>query len=91
MRSYKIEFYLYCDWEHFAPTYRVYFDDELMTERTYIWHNDRHVLRECLSVNADPDIGHVIKVEQVGQQTGAFCIEGIETDPPQLSVIPVLA
>ena len=43
---------LHCDWEGLAPTYRVYVNDELFGERTWIWTTD--YLEEALQIHADP-------------------------------------
>jgi len=85
MKTYVIEFYLYCQWKDLPPTYRLYFNDELMTERTYIWHNDKHVLQERLPVSTDSNKA-TITIEQVGQHSGTFRIAHIKTNPPSLTV-----
>ena len=41
---------VYCTWEGLAPTYRVYVNDELFTERTWIWTQD--YLEEMLQIQA---------------------------------------
>ena len=43
---------VYCDWEGLPPTYRVYVNDELFSERTWIWQNE--YLEELLQINAEP-------------------------------------
>ena len=86
MEAYVLEFYLYCDWKDVPPTYRLYFDDELMTERTYIWHNDEHVLQERVPVVADPTQPHTITIEQVGQHSGKFWTKQIISTPEALAV-----
>jgi hypothetical protein len=52
---------VYCDWAGFEPpTYRVYVNDELFAERTWIWDND-YYLEELLQIEASPglyDIRH---------------------------------
>ena len=75
-----IKFYLFCDWADFPPVYRIYFDDVLLTERTYIWDNKIDVLQEHLPVHADKNTPHTVTIEQVGQLTGAFRTEGLESD-----------
>lgn len=91
METYAIGFYLYCDWKDLPPTYRIYFDGELMTERTYIWVNDKHVLEERLPVIADPNIPHTIKIEPVGPRSGSFRIERIVSKPSGLGIIAEIA
>ena len=71
----KILFNLYCDWKHFPPTYRVYFNDELMTEREYIWKNDQQLVQENVPVIADITKAHTIRIEQVKPQNGTFTVK----------------
>lgn len=41
-----------CDWEGLDPNYRVYVNDELFTERTWIWEDE--YLEEILQIEAEP-------------------------------------
>lgn len=41
-----------CDWEGLPPNYRVYVNDELFTERTWIWTNE--YLEEAIQIEAEP-------------------------------------
>ena len=41
-----------CDWTGTPPVYRVYVDDELFAERTWIWRDV--YLEEMLQINAVP-------------------------------------
>lgn len=41
-----------CEWEGLSPTYRLFLNDELFSERTWIW-TDRY-LEEALQVEAGP-------------------------------------
>lgn len=43
---------IHCAWEGLAPTYRVYVNNELFTERTWIWTQD--YLEEMLQIEAEP-------------------------------------
>lgn len=43
---------VFCDWEGLAPTYRVYVNQELFAERTWIWTDE--YLEEMLQIQADP-------------------------------------
>lgn len=42
-----------CKWEGLAPIYRVYVNDELFTERTWLWKDDFY-LREEIQIEAEP-------------------------------------
>ena len=81
METYVIEFYLYCDWKDLPPTYRLYFNDELMTERTYLWHNDKEVLQERVPVTVENGTPLNIKIEQIGQHSGKFSVRNRFTPP----------
>lgn len=58
----KATFELYCDWEGLAPNYRVYVNDELFVERTYLW-TDAY-LEEMLQIQAPPGV-YKIRIEKV--------------------------
>jgi hypothetical protein len=42
-----------CEWEGLSPTYRLYINDELFSERTWVWEGQ--YLVEELQVEAEPD------------------------------------
>lgn len=44
---------IWCQWEGLPPTYRVYLNDELFCERTYIWTEELFLL-EKLEIYAEP-------------------------------------
>lgn len=44
---------LYCNWVENPPRYRVFVNDELFTERTWIWTDD-YYLEEALQIEAVP-------------------------------------
>lgn len=41
-----------CDWEGLPPNYRVYVNNELFAERTWIWRDE--YLEEALQIEAEP-------------------------------------
>jgi len=43
---------VYCTWSGSPPIYRLYVNNELFTERTYIWQGG--YLTECFYVTAEP-------------------------------------
>ena len=85
MKTYFIEFYLFCNWKDLPPTYRIFLDDELITERTYIWDNKEHVLQERIPVNLDTDKANLV-IQQIGQKSGHFTIRHLKTDPEGLKL-----
>jgi hypothetical protein len=44
---------VYCRYEGLPPIYRVYVNNELFTERTWIWNADYYI-REEIQINAEP-------------------------------------
>lgn len=65
----KAWFDLDCEWMGLPPIYRVYVNDELFAERTWIW--TEHYLSEMLQIQAPP--GHYeVRVESVGPNLARF-------------------
>jgi hypothetical protein len=46
-----------CEWEGMSPIYRLYVNDELFTERTWVWTDT--ALEENLQVEAEPGVYEV--------------------------------
>lgn len=46
----KAVFDLECEWEGLPPSYRIYVNDEMFAERTWIWSD--HYLQEILQIQA---------------------------------------
>lgn len=46
-----------CEWEGMSPIYRLYINDELFTERTWVWTDN--ALEENLQVEAEPGVYEV--------------------------------
>ena len=86
MDPYKIFFYLYCDWSDFPQAYRIYYNDELMTERDYIWDNSTRVLQEMIPLRTSNDQNNTIIIEHVGLKTGNLSVAGLKSEPPGLQV-----
>ena len=60
-----------CDWEGLGPVYRLYVNDELFAERTWIWTNNS--LEEDLQIEAEPG-EYIIKYEFVEPNLATFKI-----------------
>ena len=45
---------VHCEWEGLPPIYRVYVNDELFAERTWIWADSAVYLEELLQIEAEP-------------------------------------
>jgi hypothetical protein len=48
---------VHCDWEGLNPSFRVYVNDELFTERTWRWTDS--YLEESLQIESDPGIYNI--------------------------------
>lgn len=71
MREVVISVDVYCQWVTTPFAYRLYIDEDLLTERTYIWNNTEQYIVEQIVVNLEPGI-HSLKVEHVGSQINKF-------------------
>jgi hypothetical protein len=63
LQSVQFEYEVHCDWTGTPPVYRLYVNDELFTERTYIWNNK--YLEEVVSIEALPG-DYVVRYELHG-------------------------
>ena len=61
MTQVHIQIDLHCKWERTPPTYRLYVNDELFCERTYIWQAGEY-LSENLLLEA-PSGNYTVSVE----------------------------
>ena len=78
----KAWFDLDCEWEGLPPAYRVYVNDELFAERTWIWTD--HYLSEMLQISAPPG-RYEVRVESVGPSLAQFTVtnQRVEYGPGQ--------
>jgi len=66
-----------CEWESFPPTYRAYVNDELFTERTYLW--SECYLEELLQIEAEPG-EYTIRYELVPPHLARLSVSNIRID-----------
>ena len=66
-----------CEWEGLPPIYRVYVNDELFTERTWIWTNE--YLEEMIPIEAEPG-EYYIKHELVPPHLAKLKVSNIRVD-----------
>lgn len=59
----QVQYDVDCEWTSAPPRYRLYVNNELFTERTWIWKNQ--YLEETIPINA-PAGDYVIRYEIVG-------------------------
>ena len=65
---------VYCDWSDQPPVYRLFVNDELFTERTYIWK--QQYLEELIPVYAEPGEYH-IRYELVPPSQGTLVTKNL--------------
>jgi hypothetical protein len=58
---------VYADWGDTPPRYRIYVDNDLLTERDFIWDN-RTFIRENIIVNLESGT-HTLRVEHINNGT----------------------
>ena len=59
-----------------GESYRLYIDNNLMTERTFVWDPHRIYIEECSIILADTGTTHTISV-QSANQTDCFSIKNV--------------
>ena len=70
-RFVKAVFDINCEWEGLEPSYRIYVNDELFTERTWTWTDS--YLEEILQIQAPPG-QYRIRLEPVHPTLARFTI-----------------
>jgi hypothetical protein len=90
MRDFHLEIDISCDAQkiQFHPTYRLYVDDTLITERTYIW-GSTHFIREHIFVKLS-DGSHCVRIEvpkNMEHEPSPFNIHRVIYDGAPLSFI----
>lgn len=62
------------------PSYRVFVDTDLITERTFIWDKNSTIIREHLFVNLEPGEHHVyVKVAPTHEfSVGRFSVQNVK-------------
>lgn len=60
----KLEVDVHTHWNNTPPVYRLYVNNELFTERTFIWVSYQYYIREHLNCQLDNGI-HVLRLENL--------------------------
>jgi hypothetical protein len=60
-----VEFDLFCDWQNEPPVYRLYIDEEMFAERTYIWKGVEY-LHENIPIKCEAGT-YRIRIENLGE------------------------
>jgi len=63
-KSVQVHCDVYCKWDGNDTRYRLYVNDELFTERSWIWHDKEYYLEEMITIEAPPGL-YEIKYELV--------------------------
>jgi len=63
-KSVQVQCDVYCKWDGNDTRYRLYVNDELFTERTWIWNGKEYYLEEVIAIEAPPGL-YKIKYELV--------------------------
>lgn len=66
-----------CRWDGTPPRYRAYINDELFTERTWIW--DKCYLEEAFQIEAPPG-KYVIRYQLVDPETAELKIKNMRIE-----------
>ena len=64
VKDVQIEYTVDCEWTNTPPVYRLYVNNELFTERTYIWPD--RCLEEVIPISAPPG-DYAIEYQLIGQ------------------------
>lgn len=56
---------VHASWGEHPPRYRVYVDNDLLTERDFIWPGSQFYIKENIEVELTGGV-HTVRVEQVG-------------------------
>jgi hypothetical protein len=84
MNQYKITADVYGHQFDQVPRYRIYVDQDLITERDFIWPGHEVFVRENIVVNLAPG-NHKIRIEQIGTNCKVLMknitIDGVPSKP----------
>jgi hypothetical protein len=78
MIEHTITLEIYAHWGDMPPRYRIYVDDNLLTERDFIWKGTQHYIKENIIVNLRSG-KHNVKVDQINN-SGTLEIRNIRVD-----------
>ena len=94
-KSVQVQCEVYCKWDGNDTRYRVYVNDELFTERSWIWNAKEYYLEELITIEAPPG-QYKIKYELLEPTGSALKIKNMqaigknaimhETNPLEITV-----
>jgi len=68
-KSVQVQCDVYCKWDSNDTRYRLYINDELFTERSWIWNGKDYYLEEIITIEAPP--GHYKIKYELLEPTGS--------------------
>ena len=86
MREVTISLDLYCEPFSVPQVYRLYVNDDLLTERNYIWQNPEQFVREHIVVNLEPGT-HEIRIEPVSDGFRGFSYKNVHLDKKLIGTV----
>ena len=79
VRQAELSIEVHCLYADQGPRYRVYVDQDLLTERTFIWVSGKQYIEEHLVVNLQPG-QHRIRIENVDPDRGIITTKKLTLD-----------
>jgi hypothetical protein len=76
--EHEITLEVYAHWGDVPPRYRVYVDNDLLTERDFIWKGTSTYIKENIVVRLKAG-QHQVRVEQINE-SGSIQIKNIRVD-----------
>lgn len=79
LKTVEVQFDLYCHWSHKEPVYRIYVDEDLITERTFSWPGFQNYVRENFAI-AVKHGEHFLRIENLNPNTAKFTVKRVRVD-----------
>jgi hypothetical protein len=86
MKEIEITIDVFCHWLVTKHDYRIYVDDDLLTERTYLWTNPNEFVREHIVVYLEPG-EHTIRLEPVNPLFKGFRYENFHLNKQRIDPV----
>ena len=84
MKQHLITADVYAQWGAVSPSYRVYVNNDLLTERDFSWPGHEVFIRENIVVDLEPGV-HQLRIEQIGNngkiQVKDITVDGVASKP----------
>lgn len=79
IRQAELSIEVHCLYANKGPRYRVYVDQDLLTERTFTWPSGKQYVEEHLVVHLQPG-QHKIRIENVDPDLGIITTKNLKLD-----------